>query len=119
MAQKFEDLICWQEAIDLAVAIYKLTEAFPSKEQFGLTNQLRRAASSISANLAEGFGRHTSKDKNQFYSVAYGSLLEVKSFVYLATKLGYLQEDVSPGILNKITLLQKRINAFKKAVSHA
>lgn len=118
MAQKFEDLTCWQEAIDLAVVIYRQTGTFPNSERFGLTNQLRRAASSISANIAEGFGRHTNKDKNKFYSIAYGSLLETKSFIYLAAKLGYLPQDTVTDLVNQ-TLLQKRINAFKRTVAYA
>jgi four helix bundle protein len=86
------------------------TDNFPSSEQFGLTNQLRRASSSISANIAEGFGRRTKNDKLHFYTIAYGSLLEVKSFLYLAQKLGYLN-DISSLILNTADL-QKLLNAF-------
>ena len=64
--ESFEDLIVWQEAQDLAVYIYEITKSFPSDEVFAITNQLRRAANSISANIAEGFGRNTKKDKIHF-----------------------------------------------------
>jgi four helix bundle protein len=108
--ESFEQLTVWQKSIEFCVLIYKNTDNFPSSEQFGLTNQLRRASSSISANIAEGFGRRTKNDKLHFYTIAYGSLLEVKSFLYLAQKLGYLN-DISSLILNTADL-QKLLNAF-------
>jgi four helix bundle protein len=108
--KSFEQLTVWQKSIEFCVLIYKNTDNFPSSEQFGLTNQLRRASSSISANIAEGFGRRTKNDKLHFYTIAYGSLLEVKSFLYLAQKLGYLN-DISSLILNTADL-QKLLNAF-------
>lgn len=86
----FEQLIAWQKAIDLAVVVYKSTDTFPKSEQFGITNQLRRASSSVSANIAEGFGRKTNKDKSHFYIIAYGSLMETKSFLHLSQRLGYI-----------------------------
>lgn len=76
--------------MDLAVEVYKCTDNFPKSEQFGITNQLRRAASAISANIAEGFGRKSHKDKSHFYTIAYGSLMETKSFLLLAGRLGYI-----------------------------
>jgi len=72
----FEKLEIWVLAIDLSVQIYKLTKDFPQSEKFGITNQLRRAANSVSANLAEGSGRLSIKDKAHFFQVSYSSLLE-------------------------------------------
>lgn len=69
----FEDLIAWQQTQNLAVFVYKITKKFPKDEQFALTNQIRRASTSISANIAEGFGRRSPKDKVYFYRVAYGT----------------------------------------------
>jgi len=112
----FEDLTVWQESQNLAVLIYQVTKKFPKEETFGITNQIRRAASSVSANIAEGFGRTSSKDKLHFYTVAYGSLLETKNFIYLARKLGYLAEDASNPLIEKCVLCQKLINAFKKGL---
>ena len=120
MAEKlnsFEQLTVWQECQLFAVDIYKITKQFPKDEIFAMTSQLRRAASSISANIAEGFGRSSSKDKLHFYTMAYGSLLEVKNFLYLAEKLGYLQKaDLDRLIAHSITC-QKLINAFKSGLS--
>lgn len=112
----FEDLEAWQFAINLAVFVYELTKQFPKEEQFALTNQMRRSASSISANLAEGYGRHGHKEKLQFYRIANGSLLEVKSFCYLANRLGYISaEELSAG-LHHFLPTQKLINALIRSV---
>lgn len=108
--ESFEQLTVWQQSIEFCVLIYQNTDNFPKSEQFGLTNQLRRASSSISANIAEGFGRRSKNDKLHFYTIAYGSLLEVKSFLYLAQKLDYLN-DIS-SILQSTSNLQKLLNAF-------
>src|SRR3990167_1871343 len=114
--KSFEDLISWQEALQLAVIIYRLTKTFPNSEQFALTNQLRRASSSISANIAEGFGRQSQKEKLQFYTIAYGSLLEVKSFLYLCEKLEYCDNKHLTPIFESIVILQKRINSLLRAI---
>jgi len=112
----FEQLKVWQVSQELAVDIYMATKNFPSDELFAITNQLRRAASSISANIAEGFGRQTNKDKIHFYIMAYGSLLEVKNFLYLSNKLTYLSQKDLESLLSKCTSCQKLINASKRSL---
>lgn len=112
----FEQLEVWQYSIDLAVNIYKLTSQFPKSEIYSLTNQMRRASSSVSANIAEGYGRHAYKEKNQFYKIANGSLLETKSFCYLSNRLGYISEQQLENIIKIIISLQKMINAMIKSV---
>lgn len=87
---RFEDLVVWQESIDITVRVYQITKLFPKEEIFGITSQMRRAASSVPANIAEGFGRRSIKDKLHFYDIVYGSLLETKNFLYLAQKLEYI-----------------------------
>ena len=109
----FEDLTVWQETQMFAVHIYRITEKFPADEVFAMTSQLRRAATSISANIAEGFGRTSTNDKLHFYTMAYGSLLEVKNFLYLAEKLGYITSETLTEILPVSVSCQKLINAFK------
>ena len=81
--QSFEQLHAWQEAQTLAVFVYTIIKQFPKNEIFGLTSQIKRASSSVSANIAEGFGRRTIADKLHFYAIAYGSLLETKNFPHL------------------------------------
>lgn len=78
-----------------------------------MTDQIRRAATSVSANIAEGFGRTTINDKIHFYTMAYGSLLEVKNFLYLAEKLGYISQGILNESLAQVVACQKLVNAFK------
>ena len=114
--RSFEDLDIWQRSQALAVNVYVLTKSFPSDEKFGLTSQLRRASASISANIAEGFGRHSQKDKLHFYTIAYGSLLEVRNFLYLASKLNFIDSaELQSGLVETETC-QKLLNALMSAV---
>jgi four helix bundle protein len=82
-----------------------------------MTSQLRRAASSISSNIAEGFGRYSTKDKLHFYTMSYGSLLEVKNFLYLAEKLGYIEKDALSSLISHSGVCQRLILASKKSIS--
>lgn len=116
ITESFEQLEVWQKAIDLAVEIYELTDVFPKSELYSLTNQMRRASSSISANIAEGYGRHGLKEKLQFYKIANGSLLETKSFCYLSQRLNYIDEKQLDNILPDFISTQKMINAMIKSV---
>ena len=89
----FTDLKVWKSSHIFVLEVYKLTRKFPKDEKFALANQLRRAAVSITSNIAEGFGRKTAKDKSQFYSISKGSLLECQSQLYVARDLGYITES--------------------------
>ncbi len=85
--QTYRDLIVWQRGIQLVKAVYKLTEKFPRAEMFGLTSQMRRAAVSIPANLAEGFARKHRGEYVQFVRIAFGSGAELETFVVLTEEL--------------------------------
>ncbi len=111
---RFEDMAVWQESQELAVLIYSVTKTFPKEEVYGLTSQLRRASSSVSANIAEGFGRGTNKDKAQFYRIALGSLLETKNFLYLAARLDYVGQPKVDEVLQNIESVHNQINAILK-----
>jgi four helix bundle protein len=87
-ARQFTDLKVWQKAHALVLKVYRLTAAFPDEEKFGLVAQLRRAAVSIAANLAEGFKKRTRKDKANFYNTSQGSLEEVRYYLILSRDLG-------------------------------
>jgi four helix bundle protein len=113
----FEQLLSWQKAALLAVEIYSLTKQFPSAEKFALTDQIQRSAISVSANIAEGFGRITTAEKLHFYTIAYGSLLETKSHLLIAQKIGYINESVLEKAFILITDIQKLINASKRSIS--
>lgn len=79
MINSFKDLIVWQKSMDLVESIYRITEKLPSKEQFGLISQMRRAAVSIPSNIAEGYGRQSKGSYTQFLSISRGSLLELET----------------------------------------
>ena len=89
----FEKLEVWKLAVEFAEQIYFYTRSFPSDEKFGLTNQLRRAAVSISSNIAEGSGRLSHKDFVRFLSIAYGSLMECVSQLHIAHRLKYIESE--------------------------
>ncbi len=88
--REFTDLKVWQEGHRLVIAIYAVTKKFPKEEIYSLIDQMRRAVSSITSNIAEGFGRHTMKEKIQFYYHAQGSLTELKNQLFIARDVGYL-----------------------------
>ncbi len=91
--RKFYDLDAWRQAHRLVLSIYELSKEFPEDERFGLTVQMRRAASSIAANIAEGFARYHYKDKVKFYYQARGSVAELQNFLILAKDLNYIQYE--------------------------
>ena len=86
----FTDLNTWKRAHELVLLVYKISRNFPKDEQFGLTNQIRRAVVSVSSNIAEGFSRNSYKEKAQFYSMALGSLTEVQNQIIIAHDLLYI-----------------------------
>lgn len=88
-SKTYGDLIVWQKAHNLVLDIYRMTKRFPKEEMYGLTAQLRRAAISIPANIAEGFARKGTKDKLRFYNIAAGSLNEISYYILLAKDLNY------------------------------
>jgi four helix bundle protein len=89
MGQSFKDLVVWQRAIQLSLAIYKLTSSFPVSERFGLTNQLRRASVSVASNIAEGYGRSTRGEYVLFLGHARGSIFEIQTQLVISEGLGY------------------------------
>jgi four helix bundle protein len=89
-AQSFEDLVVWQKAHGLVLSVYRLSGGFPQEETYGLRSQLRRAAVSVPANIAEGFRRRSRPDKARLMNVAEGSLEETRYYLRLAADLGYL-----------------------------
>ena len=98
-SKSFRDVIAWQKAHQFVLMVYRLTESFPKHELFGLTSQLRRAAVSIAANIAEGFAREGHADKLRFYNIALASLEECDYYLILCRDLGYAQPDEAAGAL--------------------
>ncbi|MDX8523921.1 four helix bundle protein [Mesorhizobium sp. MSK_1335] len=89
----YKDLIVWQQTMDLAVATYALTKVWPKEELYGLTSQIRRSATSIPANIAEGYGRDNTGSYQQFLRIAQGSLKELETHLQIAERIGLAARD--------------------------
>lgn len=88
MANSHRELVVWQRAIELSVALYRLTETFPREEIYGLTSQIRRAGVAVASNIAEGWGRGSRPDYRNFLCISRGSVLEVQTQMVIARELG-------------------------------
>lgn len=91
--KSYRDLVAWQKAIEVGLAIYGATKSFPADERFGLTSQLRRGAVAVASNIAEGYGRASRTDYLRFLKIARGALYEVETQLLFAKELGYLRQD--------------------------
>ena len=109
-----KELKIWNKAIDLAVEVYKATATFPTDERFGLISQSRRAAVSIPSNIAEGAGRNSPKEFNNFLGIANGSSYELQTQLIVANKLEMLSDDMLGPILEEIDELQKMTYGFQQ-----
>ncbi len=112
--QSFTDLIVWREGHKLVLLVYKLTSKFPQREAYSLTDQMRRAATSVTANIAEGFGRQTYKEKYQFYYLAQGSLTELKNFIIVAKDVNYLKMQDYDLLVEQSDLVHKLLQGLIK-----
>ncbi len=110
------DLKVWQLGMDLTESVYELTKSFPPEENYGLTSQLRRAASSIPANVAEGNGRDSPKDYLRHLSYAVGSLCEVETFLLLAIRLRYLNEQQTAPVLSMLDEEGRMLRGLQKSL---
>ncbi len=113
--KSFKDLYAWQKGHVLIVEIYNITKKFPKEEQFGLTNQLRRCAVSITSNIAEGFSRKTYKDKSQFYAIALGSVTELQNQVQIAYDINYISRVEYEKLDLMSTEVHKIVNGLLKS----
>lgn len=111
--RNYKDLKAWQQAHNLVMAVYRKTRDFPSDEKYGLVSQMRRSAVSVAANIAEGFGRKTAKDKRNFYHMALGSLNELSYYLFLSRELDYLS-DPQNNMDARCTEIQKMLNGLSQ-----
>jgi four helix bundle protein len=109
----YRDLLVWQKGIDLAKAIYTMTRTFPTEEKYGIISQMRRAAVSISSNIAEGQARNTTGEFIQFLSHAEGSLAELDTQLRISSELGFLAEDQKKPVQLQIVELQKMLRSLR------
>ncbi len=112
--KSFTDLNAWKEGHKLVIEIYRITKDFPKEELFGLTNQIRRAAVSITSNIAEGFSRQSPKEKMQFYYIAQGSLTELQNQLLISLDIGYVDQNKFDKIAELTVVVHKLINGLIK-----
>ena len=112
----YRELIVWKRAHAFAIEIYISTRSFPGSERFGLTAQLRRAAISVVSNIAEGWGRHETRDQTRFLKIARGSIAEVECQLLLARDVGYLRSDVWETLDCSCRQIGKMISGLIRAV---
>ncbi|MEO6695076.1 MAG: four helix bundle protein [Ignavibacteria bacterium] len=115
--EKFEDLICWQRARNVVKEIYSITSEGLFNRDFPLKDQIRRAAISIMLNIAEGFGRRTHKEFQQFLFFAHGSIAEVQSALYISLDVNYIAKEVFDNLYNKCTEISKIISGLIKSLN--
>ncbi|MFA5104836.1 MAG: four helix bundle protein [Candidatus Omnitrophota bacterium] len=111
---RFEELDIWKLAIDYANEIYNISNKFPDCEKYNLIIQVRKAALSISSNIAEGSGTRTNKNFSSFLDISVGSALETVNLLYFAKTRNYISETVRVDLYNKAEVLIKKIRSFKK-----
>lgn len=112
-AQSFRDPTVWQKAHEFVLAIYRFTESFPNREKYGLAHQMRRAAVSIPANIAEGFGKRSKAEKSRFLNIAEGSLEGCRYYLILAQDLGYGETE---SLMNTLEEVSRLLNGYARAV---
>ena len=105
----FKKLFIWEKSFDFTIRIYSLTERFPDKEKFNLTNQLRRSAISIPSNIAEGYSRSSKKDFAHFLEIALGSAYENETQLLISERLGYINEEERKLAETELNIIQSGI----------
>ncbi len=110
---RYKELRVWQKAIDLAVEVYRITEKLPKEERYGLISQMNRSAVSIPSNIAEGAGRNTEKDFNNFLGIALGSSFELETQVIISNRLEYIEQQDFEYLENELEHLQNMITKLK------
>ncbi|UOU98585.1 four helix bundle protein [Chryseobacterium daecheongense] len=113
----FEKLEVWQNARNLVKEIYLVSQQFPENEKFGITNQIRRASTSITANIAEGFSRKSNKDKSRFLNIAFGSTIEMINFLILSNDLGFLTIKDYDNLRKKSEFISNQINSLYNSIN--
>ena len=114
--QSYQDLDVWQRSMTLAELAYRLTKGFPKEEMFRLTSQIRRAANSIPANVAEGWGRQSNKEFQQFLRIAQGSLRELETHLLLSARVEVCTKEASKPLLHEATILSKQLVSLNRSL---
>jgi len=104
----------WQNSLELSSKVFDITLSLPKSEDYGLTSQIRRSSNSITANIAEAFGRKTKKDKSHFYIISRGSAFETQSHLLYGNKVGYFEESKVKELLASYSELIHELNKILK-----
>ncbi len=115
--RSYRDLMVWQKSIDLTVRTYELTRRFPAEERYGLTSQMRRAAASVPANIAEGQARRSTGEFLQSLGIARGSLAEVETFLTLSERLGLIRSETRDNVLENCAEINKMLTGLMRSLS--
>lgn len=117
--KSYKELDVWLVARELAKEVYRITTTFPKEEMYGIVNQMRRSAVSISSNIAEGFGRNSKTDSIRFFIIARGSLFELETQLYISLDLNFISKEIFDTIILKLDhdrkLLSRLIRYFKNS----
>ncbi len=116
MIKSFTEMNVWQKANELAIEIFQLTVPLPRSEDYALKSQIRRSSNSVSANVAEGFGRKTKKDKSYFYTIARGSAFETQSHLKYGNGVGYFTEEDTNRLFTEYKELIHQLNKIMKSI---
>ncbi len=111
-------MIVWQRAVDYCVLVYQIIEDFPTKESYGLSNQMKRAAVSIPSNIAEGSGR-TNKEFARYLKIALGSMAELETQIEIARRVGYISDEQCNFLSSEISSIGKQITVLHQKVKEA
>ena len=114
--KSYRDLRVWQDGVDFVAVVYRATETFPTREQYGLTSQLRRSAVSIPANIAEGHARMSTREYLRVVSISLGSLAETETHITVARKLGYLSGEQERPLLETCDALSRMLHGLSKSL---
>ncbi|MDR0495146.1 MAG: four helix bundle protein [Treponema sp.] len=117
MIKSFRDLTVWQEAMNLVEMVYLQTRTFPKEEIYGLTSQIRRAAVSVPANIAEGNGRKSRKEYLHFLAIARGSIAELETHLLIAERLNMLTKEVSDQLQKQLQSVGRLLLALRKSLA--
>lgn len=115
MITNFKSLKIWSRSINLASRLYKMTDSFSDHERFGLTSQIRRAAVSVPANIAEGCGRGTKRDLSRFLDISIGSLCEIETLLTISSQIDEMKLDEA--LMQEVEEIRKMIVGYQKSLN--